>query len=451
MNARTRRPALPRIDAAFGAPAGEQRPLGPGTLAPLVQAGADDGTDTDVHMEEHVACVASNPVGSLEQPEAVPSLAPPTGGSPLPRKQGKPFAYSMPNMVYAPVELGTVRIGYLEDREGAAPRPVRDDQFRITRLVRKQGQWLEDPLQKKLVDALPPKPGSQERSKLREIPIRLQSDSPDLVCRTRFEAFDPSKGRSVCASVGAGKAKRFNAKGAIDEVDCVGPDACEFAQSSGARCKLFGRMHFEIEGQSPNVDNTFVFRSTSINTLRNIEARLARFWALFGGRLRGVPFRLVLRSRTTPGSKWSRFYFVDLELRQGVSLAQAKLLADQEARTMAASGLDYEAWEDIIRAGLANGALVGDEGEAQLVREFFSGVCEDELGTNTDDEADGATEKGAPSKTVGGLVTLPQDPTQSGPALLARNGAAALPPVELRGQGSGGGGSGGGGGDHLHR
>lgn len=446
MTAQTRRPALPRIDAAFGAPAGESRPLGPGTLAPLVQAGADDGTDTDVHMEEHDACVASHPVVSLEQPEAGLPLAPLNGGSPLPRKQGKPFAYSMPNMVYAPVELGTVRIGYLEDREGAGPRPVRDDQFRITRLVRKQGHWLEDPLQKKLVDALPPKPNTQERPKLREIPIRLQSDSPDLVCRTRFEAFDTSKGRSVCASVGAGKAKRFNAKGAIDEVDCVGPDACEFAKSSGVRCKLLGRMHFEIEGQSPNVDNTFVFRSTSINTLRNIEAKLARFWALFGGRLRGVPFRLVLRSRTTPGSKWSRFYFVDLELRQRVSLAEAKLFADQEARAMAASGLDYEAWEDVIRAGLANGALVGDESEAQLVREFFAGVCEDELGTNADEEPDGGTESGVPPKTVGGLETLPRSPTQAGAAMGTRKAAAAPPIGELRGQGRGSGSGG-----PLHR
>ncbi len=128
--------------------------------------------------------------------------------------------------------------------------------------------------------------------------------------------------------------------------------------------------------------NNYIFRSTSINTLRNLEARLARFWALFGGRLRGVPFRLVLRSRTTLGSKWSRFYFVDLELRQGVSLIDAKRLADEEARAMVASGLDFVAWEEIIRTGLANGGLVGDDHEAILVREFFEDARGRLMGTD---------------------------------------------------------------------
>lgn len=448
MNAKTRRPALPRIDEAFGAPAGPDRTLGIGTLTPLVQAGPEDGPESDVHLEDAALVGFEAPPAHMPEEQATPPSAssqPPSTAHA--RKGGRTFAYSMPNMVYAPVELGTVRIGYLEEREDAPPRPVRDDQFRITRLVRKHGQWLEDPLQTLLVNALPAPQPTQERPKLREIPIRLQTDSPDLVCRTRFEAFDTSKGRSVCASVSAGMAKRFNDHGAIDEVDCAGPGACEFAKSSGIRCKLLGRVHFEIEGQSPNVDNTFVFRSTSINTVRNIEARLARFWALFGGRLRGVPFRLVLRSRTTPGSKWSRFYFVDLELRRGVSLVQAKQLADQEARAMEASGLDYEAWEHIIRAGLANGALVGDENEAQMVREFFAGVCEDELGTNAEDDPDGDSGKGSASNGTDGHTASVQAP----PKVIAgvqRGGLAVLSAVDPGGAG-GAGGSGGGG--CLHR
>lgn len=409
MTARSTRPALPRFDEAFGAPAGQPRPLGLRTLAPLVQPGMDGGSETDVHLEEAVpGGFVEATTSASEQKVAGPSDRPlgVSGPAPLPTKGGRAFAYSMPNMVYAPVELGTVRIGYLEEHEDGPARPVRDDQFRITRLVRQHGRWLEDPLQATLVNALAASLQSQERPKLREIPIRLQCDSPDLVCRTRFEAFDTRKGRSVCASISADKAKRFTDQGAIEAVDCAGPGACEFAKSAGVRCKLLGRVHFEIDGQSPNVDNTFVFRSTSINTLRNIEARLARFWALFGGRLRGVPFRLVLRSRTTPGSKWSRFFFVDLELRRGVSLVQAKQLADQEARDMEASGLNYDAWEAIIRAGLANGALVGDEYEAQMVHEFFAGVCEDELGTDAEDEPESVGKARGADKQRSGLAVL---------------------------------------------
>ena len=458
MNPRSSRPALPLIDEVFGLlpeavaqPSVSQRAASVqgamgamGALSPLVQPSADESNETDVHLEPSTSpSVSAQPgessaanLGEVAGEGLALSDSPAL--APLPRKLGQPFRYSMPNLVYTPVELGTVRIGHLEERENAPPLPVRDDQFRITRLVRKDGQWLEDPLQKKLLEAVPPGPRPGVPPKLREIPIRLSYDAPDLVCRTRFEAFHTQSGRSVCASVGSGQAKRFNDQGGVDEVKCAGPESCEFAKSQGVRCKLLGRVHFEIEGQSPNVDNNFIFRSTSINTLRNLEARLARFWALFGGRLRGVPFRLVLRSRTTPGSRWSRFYFVDLELRQGVSLAEAKRLADQEARAMQSSGLDYEAWEQVIRAGLANGALIGDDNEAMLVREFFEGVCEDELGSNADEEGEGqdlgTRQPGITAAPVSVQMAPGKPESGAGHAGQARRGGVvALPTVDLSG------------------
>ena len=450
MNSRSTRPALPLIDEVFGLlpESSAMRPPAPasamGTLSPLVQPSTDDGTETDVHLEVSPAPNPPTQPALLTAPDLRgqandgPSQADSGAPAPLARKVGQPFRYSMPNLVYTPVELGTVRIGHLEERENAAPLPVRDDQFRITRLVRKDGQWLEDPLQKKLLEALPAGPRPGVPAKLREIPIRLSYDAPDLVCRTRFEAFHTKSGRSVCASVGAGQAKRFNDEGGIEQVTCAGPEGCEFAKSEGVRCKLLGRVHFEIEGQSPNVDNNFIFRSTSINTLRNLEARLARFWALFGGRLRGVPFRLVLRSRTTPGSRWSRFYFVDLELRQGVSLIDAKRLADREALAMEASGLDYEAWEHVIRAGLANGALVGDENEAMLVREFFEGVCEDELGTDAEEEGEGQAAGLRPPGEAAALSGGQEASSKASPDARQerpsrRGGVVALPTVDLGG------------------
>lgn len=386
------RPCLPRIDESFGAqPTPTVAPQPITDLLPLVQqaGNAEDAADDLSYLEPGEPPQVNS--GGNEEVLAASALHSDasTNERAESRRRVLEFTYSMPNMVYTPVELGTIRIGYLEERENGAPRPVRDDQFRITRLVRARGEWMEHPLQRRLRDGLPDDPARAGQAlKLREIPIRFQSNSPDLICRTRFEAFDANVGRSVCATVSAGKAKRIEANGSIADVACPGPAACEFAKSGDVRCKLIGRVHVEIEGQSTNVDNTFIFRSTSFNTLRNFEARLARYWALFGGRLRGVPFRLVLRSRTTAGSRWSRFYFVDLELREGVTLSQAKALADRESRAMASSGLDYAGWEHVIRAGLANGALVGDLDEAQMVREFYMGACDGELGTNVDDEPD---------------------------------------------------------------
>lgn len=389
------RPPLPIIDQSFwgvpqrAVPQPSQPSSAVHVLRRAVPQSARVRIDADVDLDR-----SPNPNAPREHLADVDTLheersgaAGDTWRSPpyLPKglKPGRPFRYSKPDLVYAPVELGTVRIGHLEERENSAPRPVQDDHFRITTLIREDGRWLEDPLQAELLNALPPAASRDAPAKLREIPIRLSYDSPDLVCRTRYEAFDNQTGRSVCASVGSGEARRLNDRGGIDDVKCTGPEGCDFANSPGVRCKLLGRVHFEIEGQAPNVENNYIFRSASINSLRNLEARLARFWALFGGRLRGVPFRLLLRSRTTLGSRWSRFFCVDLELRHGVSLIDAKRLADEEARAMGASGLDYEAWEEIIRAGLANGALVGDDHEAMLVREFFEDACERRIGRYT--------------------------------------------------------------------
>lgn len=289
--------------------------------------------------------------------------------------------YSLPGLIYTPVELGTIRIGSLQETDGKM-LPVKDDAFRVTYVVKdREGNWIDHPLQAKLLAAqaerarqaqkgnegsAPPSP-SVER-KLREIPIRFQFDDPDLVFRAQLQAFDTRSKRMVCASIGPGKAKRLSAEGPV-EVECPGPDHCGFARD-GVRCKTLGRLQVQIEGQE-DPENTFVARTTSINSIRNLESKIVRYWAKFGRQLTGVPFKLVLRTRTTASSFWQPFYFFDLTLN-GVTEEKAKQLADEHAQAVEDSDIDTDHWTSVVRAGLNNGLLSADPEEAELVEEFYA-------------------------------------------------------------------------------
>jgi hypothetical protein len=261
--------------------------------------------------------------------------------------------YSMAGLLYTPVELGTIRIGAMREVRGRNV-PVKHDHFSITTLVRRDGQWINHVLQEQLQAAIKDQDAVPvAERKLRSIPVRVQFDDPSLTMRSRLEAFDTNLKRPVCASSGKGVANRLLRSGedtTQKEVTCEGPEACAFARSEGISCKFFGRVSLQIEGQGDQ-ENAFLFRSTSFNTLRNLEARLWRYWAILGRRLSGVPFNLVLRTRTTAGSKWTPLFFLDLQLKEGVSLAQAAKMAKEHADANQGAGLDVAGYEAVIAQG----------------------------------------------------------------------------------------------------
>ena len=73
---------------------------------------------------------------------------------------------------------------------------------------------------------------------------------------------------------------------------------------------------------------------------------------------------------------------------------------------MEASGLDYSAWEEVIRAGLANGALTFDDAEHELMREFYVGDGSD----STPHEADNDGIGQAPVAGMAGIDQPPASP-----------------------------------------
>lgn len=269
--------------------------------------------------------------------------------------------YSMGGLAYTAMPLGAIRIGHAVALPAGGSMPIRDDEFRITQPLRDAGgDWVADSLDTTLREKVT-KGESAASAKLRQIPIRLHVNDPALIVRSRFEAFDNTTRRTVCASNGGGVAKRWTGTTGTTDVACVGSDRCEFANGGIAQCKFFGRIAVQIDGQDGEL-GTYVMRTSSVNTLRTFEAKLWQFWSVLGRKLRGVPFVMKLRAAQTELSNWQTFYFVDLEL-DGLKLAQAREQAQAQAQADQTVGLDIADLECTMHAGLRNGGYLADAAE----------------------------------------------------------------------------------------
>lgn len=251
----------------------------------------------------------------------------------------KHFSYTIPT-------VGRIAIGEKVEANGKN-LPKKLDEFIITAQHKRNGQWVPHPITAQVLK-------STGQEKLREIPVALMFNDPDLSLRERYEAFD-NKGRMLCA--GDGEKARRASNGTIQDVDCAGPDYCEFAKD--ARCRLMSRLNVQINvpveegGPQPDPLSSFILRSAGFNTARTLRAKLKATAALLGGKLQGVPFTLKLRQKSSAMSRQSIFYYVDLVL--GTDLQTAAKLAQETAQRVSELGLDQAAFEEAIREGLRNG------------------------------------------------------------------------------------------------
>lgn len=306
--------------------------------------------------------------------------------------QPKPF---VSGMVFPIPTIGAIRVGEALERNGKR-LPNKTDYFTITTLAKKNGTWAVHPIVRKLLAESEPatlNEGQQEaaegsaQKRLRAIPVRMLTNSPDLILRARYEAMHRTKGNIACAGDGE-TAKRRMQDGSIEEVECRGPEHCPFAQAAEHPCRFFGRLNVQIDGQD-DTSSTFILRTSSVNTLRTLYTKLWAFHARYGGLLRGIPFMLRLRGKSTPKSFGSIFYFVDLTLADGVSdidaIKAARALASLEAEV----GLNQAAFEQSLREGLAAGAFE-DTPEDLLQNEEFlleDGLDDDAVEVDQEEQA----------------------------------------------------------------
>jgi hypothetical protein len=252
--------------------------------------------------------------------------------------------------ILTPPVIGRITAGHTELRNGKA-LPVKDDHFTLTSLVQDKDSrvWEAHPLQKTLVKG---------KEKLLSIPVRIAFNDPNLSLQNSFTAFDPQTGGVLCSGNGVTakrivENKELNER-EIKEMACPRPEGCEYGVKT--RCKNFSRAYFRVEGQEDEL-GTFIFRTTSFNSLDRLGSRLSQLYGLTNGKIAGMPMSLELRTKTTTKSFRLPVYFADLVTRPGMKLIEAISEARSYQDGLVSNGLNLEGLEDALRAGLNNSAF----------------------------------------------------------------------------------------------
>ena len=211
-------------------------------------------------------------------------------------------------LTITPPVLGRISIGRIIVKDGKR-LPAKDDQFTITSQVQNKDGWINHPLDEKL--------RARSEGKLRQIPVRLLFNDPELNLRAEYTLFDRQTGRPLC--VGDGEYCQRRTSNGVEQLPCPSPDRCPLAQ--GGACKPYGRLYVNLSEDDEL--GTFIFRTTGFNSIRTLSARLSYFAAVSGNKLSCLPLQLTLRGKSTTQSYRTPIYFVDLTLRDDVTLKQA--------------------------------------------------------------------------------------------------------------------------------
>ena len=117
----------------------------------------------------------------------------------------------------------------------------------------------------------------------------------------------------------------------------------------------------------------FVFRTTGFNSIRTLAARLSYYHMALNSLLSCLPLQLTLRGKSTTQSYRQPVYYVDLILRDGISLNEAIIQPKQIDEQSKQAGFYQEALDFTARKGFANARFDVDVDEGvELLEEFYS-------------------------------------------------------------------------------
>jgi hypothetical protein len=257
-----------------------------------------------------------------------------------------------------PPVLGRISIGKVVEKNGKR-LPEKDDQFSVTTQVQTKEGWLTHPLDTQLR-------AISDNNKIRSIPIGVMFNDPDLNLRAEYSLFDRATGRPVC--VGNGESCRRLTTDGVQALPCPSPNLCSWGGNAG--CKPYARLNVQIEQQNDDL-GSFIFRTTGFNSIRTLAARLSYFKAVSGNLLSCLPLEMRLRAKSTTMSHRTPVYYVDLTIREGLSLGEAIQSAQQIHSERLATGHDQQALDEMARVGFANGQFEETEDELPDVLEEF--------------------------------------------------------------------------------
>jgi hypothetical protein len=280
-------------------------------------------------------------------------------------------------LAITPPILGRISIGRVVEKNDRR-LPEKDDQFTLTTQVQNKDGWILHPLDEALRKSAP-------NGKLRAIPVRLLFDNPDLNLRAEYSFFDRQTGRPLC--IGNGETCRRRTPEGLQALPCPAPELCEFGK--GGLCKPYGRLHVVV-GDDDEL-GSFIFRTTGFNSIRTLAARLRYYQAVSGDLLASLPLALKLRGKSTTQSHRAPIYYVDLTIRDGLSLAEAISEARQRDQQRREAGFDQAALDAAARRGYGNAVFEVDEDEGLAVVEEFYADTESALGNATEHTATAMT------------------------------------------------------------
>ncbi len=261
-----------------------------------------------------------------------------------------------------PPILGRISIGKVVERN-CKRLPEKDDQFTITTQVQSRDGWVPHPYDGDLRQKL-------NGEKLRSIPVRVLFNDPQLNLRAEYCLFDRKSGRPLC--VGNGECCRRYGGSQVQSLPCPSPDECEF---SDGLCKPYGRLNVRI-GDDDDL-GTFIFRTTGYNSIRTLTARLHYYQAVSGNLLACLPLQLRLRGKSTTQSHRAPIYYVDITVRQDMSLVDAINKAKEEHQLRIANGFAQDALDAAAESGFANGAFENTAEEmVDIADEFLLGQAD---------------------------------------------------------------------------
>ncbi|MCX0340129.1 recombination directionality factor [Acinetobacter radioresistens] len=269
-------------------------------------------------------------------------------------------------LAITPPILGRISIGRMIEKNGKR-LPEKDDQFTITSQIQSKEGWVKHPLDAQLRANTP-------NQKLRSIPVRMIFNDPDLNLRAEYTLFDHQTGRPVC--VGNGETCQRLTNQGVEQLPCPSSDLCPLAQ--GGYCKPYGRLHVNLD--ESDEFGTFIFRTTGFNSIRTLAARLSYYHAASNGLLSCLPLQLILRGKSTTQSYRQPVYYVDLTLREGISLNEAIIQAKQIDEQSKQAGFYQEALDFTARKGFGNGRMEVDMEEGlDVVEEFYQPVGDQQI------------------------------------------------------------------------
>lgn len=261
-------------------------------------------------------------------------------------------------LAITPPILGRISIGRVVEKNGKR-LPEKDDQFTITTQVQTQEGWLAHPVDAELRK-------QAENGKLRSIPVRMLFNDPDLNLRAEYSLFDRQTGRPVCVGNGE-QCRRYSSEG-IQTLSCPSPEGCDIGRNSN--CKPYARLSVLIGDEDEM--GSFVFRTTGYNSIRSMAARLRYYQAVSGNKLACLPLELKLRGKSTTQSFGRAIYYVDITIREGMTLEEALVEANARHESRISSGYEQDSLDQAAKNGFANATFEYDENEIpEIVDEFY--------------------------------------------------------------------------------